>query len=99
VQPDERHLFTEQQEQRFAVDSWEDLLSPTSKAAAIRWTMGVLRRVTVTDLLGKALKLDKSRWDKQAQLRVVGVLRRHGWIRKRESTGTRQWYYARPETQ
>jgi putative DNA primase/helicase len=100
VLPEERHLFVEQQEQRFAVDAWEDLVMDfldgrgefMESAAG-----GMLKRVTVTDVLGKALKLDKSRWDRQAQLRVVGVLRRHGWIRKRETKASRQWYYARPE--
>lgn len=97
VLPNERALFTEQQEQRFAVDAWEDLiLDYLDGRGDFAASEGQLRRVTVTDVLQKALKLDKSRWDKQAQLRVVGVLRRHGWVRKRETTGSRQWYYARP---
>jgi putative DNA primase/helicase len=98
VPPEESHFFAEQQEQRFAVDAWEDLvLDYLEGRGEFSESIGQLNRVSVTDLLQKALKLDKSRWDRQAMLRVVGVLRRHGWIRKRETKGTRQWYYARPE--
>ncbi len=100
VLSEERHLFAEQQEQRFAVDAWEDaVLDYLDGRGEFALEAGgtILKRVTVSDLLQKALKLDKSRWDKQAQLRVVGVLRRHGWVRRRDSTGSRQWYYARPD--
>jgi putative DNA primase/helicase len=100
VLPEERAVFTEQQEQRFAVDAWEDpILDYTNGHGEfeLQAAGAILKKVTINDLLGKALKLEKSRWDRQAQIRAAGVLRRHGWIRKRESTGSRQWYYQRPE--
>jgi putative DNA primase/helicase len=99
VLPDERHLFAEQQEQRFAVDAWEDTIIDYLDGRGEFELQGagtLLKRITIPDLMQKALKLDKSRWDRQAQLRVVGVLRRHGWVRRRETTGSRAWYYERP---
>lgn len=97
VQASERHYFAEQQEQRFAVDAWEDTILDYVNGKGEFGAEMATSRVYAADILGKALKLDKARWDRQAMLRVVGVLRRHGWIRKREPGGSRQWYYARPE--
>ena len=98
VLPDERQLFEEQQEERFATDAWEELvLDYLDGRGADLDVTGQLNQVTTKQILEKALKLDRSRWDRQAMLRVVGILRRNGWVRSRESTGSRQWYYARPE--
>ncbi len=98
VLPDERQLFEEQQDERFATDAWEeivlDYLDGRGEGGDV---LGQLNQVTTKQILEKALKLDKSRWDRQAMLRVVGVLRRNGWVRTRESTGSRQWFYTRPE--
>jgi predicted P-loop ATPase len=57
--------------------------STTSRAAAMV-PPAALAKVTTKQVLENALKLDKSRWDRQAMLRVVGVLRRNGWIRTRD---------------
>lgn len=102
----ERGLFEEAQEARFDVDVWEDTvlayLDGVEDVPAHHRDGASMRiaeprdKVTVPEILREALKLDKVRWDRQAKLRVVGILRRNGWVRRRDGVGSRQWYYVRP---
>jgi len=93
---EERPLFKEQEDRRYQDDAWH--------GKVVRYVNGTddpllgnrKDRVTTDELLEKAVKLDAGRMDRQAQQRVASILRRLGWVRKRESVGDRQWFYARP---
>lgn len=53
-------------------------------------------RVTVTDILSCALKLEPGRHGRSEQMRVAKILKLNGWHRERDGGGDRQWFYARP---
>jgi hypothetical protein len=55
-----------------------------------------LDRVTLECVLRDALGVAPGQRDRAAELLVVRSLKRHGWVRRRETTGARAWYYARP---
>jgi predicted P-loop ATPase len=99
VLPHEKPLFEEAQEARFDTDAWEetvlDYLDGAGEFALS--TAGSLNKVKTDQIMTGALKLDKARWDRQAKIRVVGILRRNGWFRRKDSAGSRQWWYVRPE--
>ncbi|CAJ6546140.1 hypothetical protein, partial [Burkholderia pseudomallei] len=48
-------------------------------------------------ILADILKLDTSKWTLAEQRRIGKALKSLGWVRKRESTGSRGWYYVREE--
>ena len=96
VLPEERPLFEEAQDARFDADAWEEEILDYLNAEGNFVMSTRLDKVKVPQILANALKLDKARWDRQAKLRVVGVLRRNGWERRRDTAGSRQWYYVRP---
>jgi hypothetical protein len=56
--------------------------------------------VTVGDVLGDLLGLEKSKWDQNAQKRAARSLRVAGWIRYQERVeGVRVWVYGRKNAQ
>ncbi|TDA49189.1 hypothetical protein, partial [Burkholderia pyrrocinia] len=50
-------------------------------------------RTTMEEILADILKLDTSKWTLAEQRRIGKALKSLGWVRKRESTGSRGWYY------
>lgn len=96
VLPDERALFTEQQDERFSTDPWQSDVSDYLDGEGAFIAADRRDRATVPEILGNALKLDKARWDRQAALRVNGIFRCLRWERKRESNPPRAWFYMRP---
>lgn len=96
VSAHERHLFEEQQESRFAVDAWEDIIMDFLECRGDY--AGNVRQevVTIPEIFTRVLHLEKMRWDRQAQQRVGAILRRHGWARRRLTTGSRGYAYHRP---
>jgi putative DNA primase/helicase len=96
VLPEERPVFEEQQSLRFQVDAWEssirDFLDGTDAGL-----VGKRLEASMEEILGEVLKIDKSKWDRQAAMRVGAVMRRLAWVRKRKATGSRAWYYERPQ--
>ena len=72
---------------RLTDDPWEDLIS------------GYIANkgdVTVTELLEKALGIERSRWGQAEQNRIVRCLRARGWLRVQVRTGDkRSWHYRR----
>jgi predicted P-loop ATPase len=75
-----------EQEKRYQVDSWEDYVKPWLKGRA---------QVTMSEILEEALSLKIDRHDRSSQTRVGAILRRLGWVAKRDSTGDRQRYYVK----
>lgn len=89
--PAQRELFEQEQEARYVGDAWE----PVVKRWLTRETSNV--RVTMTELLTEAIKIDRTKWTRQETARVGSIMRRLGWRRKREPGGEREWYYLRPD--
>ncbi|WP_213778864.1 VapE domain-containing protein [Caballeronia sp. dw_276] len=88
VLPTEKHLFSAEQEARYEGDIYETMIAKH---------IAVLSRITMQDILGDCLKLEISKWTPAEQRRVGKALKSIGWIRKRESSGTREWYYTAPD--
>lgn len=98
----EKPLFDEQQDRRFQEDALVDPIVRYLDGNEEGYALSSPRdRVTVGEVLGKALKIDTARWDKLTQQRVVSVLNRLGWTRQREGSATpggkRTWFYGRPQ--
>ncbi len=89
-------MFTEQQEQRYIGDAYEDRIrawldEPDEEFGGIR------KKVTVREILGKCLHLDIAKWTLPEQQRVGRIMARVKWPRKRAGGGSREWVYMRPE--
>lgn len=84
----ERPLFEIEQTERYEGDVYEDKIARH---------LEMQTRVTMEEILGDVLKLDTSKWTLPEQRRVGKALKSLGWVRKRETTGKRGWYYVREE--
>ncbi|MEY8173309.1 VapE domain-containing protein [Burkholderia multivorans] len=88
VTEEERPLFEIEQAERYEGDVYEDKIAKALEFVA---------RTTMEEILSDVLKLDTSKWTLPEQRRIGKALKSLGWVRKRESTGTRGWYYVREE--
>ncbi|MBR8141839.1 virulence protein E [Burkholderia vietnamiensis] len=88
VTEDERPLFEIEQAERYEGDVYEDKIAKALDHVA---------RITMEEILADVLKLDTSKWSLPEQRRIGKALKSLGWVRKRESTGSRGWYYVREE--
>lgn len=97
----ERPIFGLEQEARYQVDAWEQLI-----ASYLAFNPDVLRffgagdneqGITTREILDKALKLDVAKWTRAEQTRIGNIMQRLGWPKKRAASGLREYYYQRPE--
>jgi len=88
VLPAEKPLFELEQYARYEGDEYENL---------IRGHLLGKKRTTMGEILAEVLKLEISKWTMAEQRRVGKALKSIGWVRKRESTQSRSWYYAEPD--
>ncbi|RKT99015.1 virulence protein E [Burkholderia sp. Nafp2/4-1b] len=88
VTEQERPLFEIEQAERYEGDVYEDKIAKALEYVA---------RTTMEEILADVLKLDTSKWTLPEQRRIGKALKSLGWVRKRESTGSRGWYYEREE--
>ncbi|MCS3394166.1 virulence protein E [Burkholderia thailandensis] len=88
VTEQERPLFEVEQAERYEGDVYEDKI-----AKALEY----VSHTTMESILADILKLDTSKWTLAEQRRIGKALKSLGWVRKRESTGSRGWYYVREE--
>jgi predicted P-loop ATPase/phage/plasmid primase-like uncharacterized protein len=88
VEEHERPLFEIEQAERYEGDVYEDKI-----AKALEF----VSRTTMEEILADILKLDTSKWTLAEQRRIGKALKSLGWVRKRESTGSRGWYYVKEE--
>lgn len=86
------NLFTPEQEDRELEDPWNKLIYDWLNSNS-------LSKVTVLDILLGAIGVEKSKIDgnKQMSTRVGICMRKLAWKKCRESSGAREYYYARPE--
>lgn len=102
--PSEKHLFDEQQEDRYQQDAWEATISDYLDGCG-DWAdaTGRQSKTSVQLILQNCLRLDMARRDQMAARRVASVLKRLGWSRRRApkldgDTGpARQWFYFRSQ--
>ncbi|TCK96265.1 VapE domain-containing protein [Paraburkholderia sp. BL9I2N2] len=84
----EKPLFESEQTERYEGDVYEDRIARDLELRS---------RVTMEEILADILKLDTSKWTLPEQRRVGKALKSLGWVRKRESTGRRDWYYVKED--
>ncbi|KWK54033.1 virulence protein E [Burkholderia stagnalis] len=84
----ERPLFEVEQAERYEGDVYEDVIGKQLEYE---------HRTTMEVILRDVLKLDSSKWTLPEQRRIGKALKSLGWVRKRESTGSRGWFYVRDE--
>ena len=79
----------EEQEKRYRADSWEEIIRPWLSSRS---------EITMTEILGECLELERSRHDLSAQIRVGNALKRCGWERVKVRRGKNlEWVYRPPE--
>lgn len=89
--PEEHALCTEQQDARRKRDPWE---APIQAYLEQRMPGA---EVSMSDVLGTALGLDKDRWDERSNTRAGICVRAAGWERHQRRDGkARAWVYRRP---
>jgi putative DNA primase/helicase len=64
----------------------------------IEGKLHLVNEVTGYDLLTQAIGMDTERIDNNrgAATRIGNLMQRMGWIKRRRSTGLREWVYCRP---
>ncbi|SDV47928.1 VapE domain-containing protein [Chitinasiproducens palmae] len=83
----ERQLFEIEQDARYEGDIYETMIG--------EHVVG-LTTITMREIFENCLRLETSKWTPAEQRRVGKALKALGWIRKRQSTGRRDWYYECP---
>lgn len=84
-------LFSKEQESREIADPWQ-----TKIEEAIEYS--TQNRLTVLEILTDVLKVEVGRIDnsKQMSTRVGQIMHKIGWQKKRNTSGSRAYYYERP---
>lgn len=88
---EQQQLFEPEQADREIADPWQSLIG--------KWLRGSMdNRVSVTNILTDCLKIEAGKMDSARQMstRVGIVMKRLGWVKKRETGGDREYYYQRP---
>jgi predicted P-loop ATPase len=83
-----RHAAREEQAARRDRDAWEPAVLAFADATTAPFTVG--------QVLSVALNIPVENQDKAKQMRVAGILKEHGYERKRAGGGGRGWGYVRP---
>lgn len=78
---DEHGLCAEQQEARFQVDAWEEIVSS--------WLSGRTSSATLDDVMRHALGIESSNMRRGDQIRVGLILKRLGWESRRKQVAGR----------
>ncbi|RKP46671.1 VapE domain-containing protein [Pararobbsia silviterrae] len=84
----EMPLFAAEQDARYEGDVYETMIGRFLELRS---------KVTMEDILSECLKLEVSKWSPAEQRRIGKAMKSLGWERKRESTGSRTWFYVKPE--
>lgn len=91
----EDEALTASQEEFLHRDAWEEEVARylTSAAALARRPQGL----TVADVLGEGLKKPAGQWSRPDEMRAAAVLKRLGWVKRREMVEGVQGYRWRPK--
>lgn len=90
--PEEHALCRPEQEDRGPHDAWEHSIE--------RWITNQTpsaepRKIYLGQVLGEVIGLERGRWGRAEQIRAGACLRALGYMRRRDSTGSRDYYYVR----
>lgn len=99
VSAGETVMFTEQQEQRYIGDAYEDKIRAWLDEPDTDSGGGKLMKVTVRQIMGSCLRLEVGKWTLPEQQRVGRIMARIGWPRRRSGGGSREWVYMRPDSE
>jgi putative DNA primase/helicase len=88
VESNEVELFTPEQELRAIGDVYEDKIADYLAGKS---------ETTMEQLLSEGLKLEVAKWTPAEQTRVGNVMQSLGWEKRRRSTGSRGYFYAKRE--
>lgn len=85
-----------EQEEREIVDPWVPKLE--MELYTLEGGLRLVNELTGYDLLTKAIGMDPERIDNNrgAATRIGNLMQRLGWVKRRRSTGLREWVYCRP---
>lgn len=92
-----------EQAARLEVDAWEaSIAKALDEGVKRRFTIGGgdpwalppgVQRITVADVLEHVLGIPAGQWGRAHQMRVAAVLKKMGWVRRKEGGGDRKWFY------
>lgn len=85
----EKPMFAVEQEARYEGDVYETMI-----ARHLCEMSG--NDITTETILADVLKLEISKWTPAEQRRIGKAMKSIGWVRKRRSSGAREWFYERP---
>ncbi|SNT28757.1 Predicted P-loop ATPase and inactivated derivatives [Noviherbaspirillum humi] len=101
---EQRELIEPEQEARELADPWEPRIQRYVDGQPLYLggtppAGGAINEVTSEELLTKALEIEigKISGAKTETMRIASVMKRLGWEKKRQPSGRREWYYARPK--
>ncbi len=100
--PEENAIIEPEQAARELNDPWGDIISHYLDGRSVNGEVtvgGKLDKVSTVELLTKALHIDAGRLGpaRGEVIRIGICMRKLGWVRKRESSGSREWMYHRPK--
>lgn len=89
---EQERLFAPEQASREITDPWESLIYNYLSRSTFK-------RCTTMDILSECMKVEAGKIDgtRQMATRVGIAMKRIGWIKRRETDGSRGYYYARPD--
>jgi len=94
---EEDTLIVPEQEMREIVDSWQQIIQNWLNAPINKRTQTFTTSQILIDCLGfEAARINPTR---QSETKVGAIMRKLGWLKKRQSSGMRGYYYQRPEVQ
>jgi predicted P-loop ATPase len=97
VRASDSALYEEEQDARYIGDAWESIIkiwlnTPGDDGANPQ-------KVQLHQVMQGALHLEKSKLTPPEQQRVGRIMKRIGWLRDRSSSGSREWFYCRPDAE
>jgi predicted P-loop ATPase len=85
--PDLVKLASDQQEERYEGDPWEEVIAP--------WLENK-QTTAISDVLQRCIDKPQAQWTQTDKIRAARCLRAQGWVRYRERQGSRlEWRYRR----
>jgi predicted P-loop ATPase len=93
TQEEHLELFGPEQEARVVEHPWMEPI----RAWLASPSVVINPRVTSFDVLREGLAVEKSKMTVAMQQDVGRIMKGLGWLRKRDSDGSREWFYERPE--
>jgi putative DNA primase/helicase len=98
VEEHDRHLFEEEQSQRYVEDAYTSLIRDWVVKDETKLLVDgpAFKGFETSDILRDAIKLDVGRWTRAEQQRIGHCLRELGFVRKRSSKFGRPWVYHPP---